>query len=401
MNKYRLLILKRRLENIIIFPFVITGRIIALCRPLKKEYRVFFFFPFYHTGGAEIFNMRLTHAVGGKDTIVFFTRKSVNNRFYSDFEQSGCTLKDISRYTDNKWLYFLNLIFRGIITGYINSQKNRPIIFNGQCNFGYKISPWVNKHIIQLEFIHTFCSFSYIRVPFLPYYTQTISSSEKTITDHKLFYNKWKIPAGYSERFRYILYGIELPSQKRQLLPITEFTVLFVGRGSPEKRVHIVAALAKETKAADDAVQFWFMGDVSGSVPEHLHAYCHFLGNQSDPAKIHEIYTMAHVLIITSAFEGFPLVVMEAMSRGLAVISTPVGDVPRHVKNGIHGFIIEELENEEIIIREALKYILALKKNTELLQKIAEENIRYAEENFGLPVFNSNYRHLFEEFQSN
>ena len=145
---YRLFLIKRTVEDIFIFPFILAGRVMARLKPLKKEYRIFFFFPFYHTGGVELFNMRLSHAVGGKDCIIFFTRKSVNKRFYKEFEQSGCVLKDISKYTDTKWLYFLNLIFRGIITGYINSQQEKPVVFNGQSNFGYKISPWVNKRII-------------------------------------------------------------------------------------------------------------------------------------------------------------------------------------------------------------------------------------------------------------
>ena len=167
---YNLLQIKRSVENIFIFPFILVGRLFAVISPLKKEYRVFYFFPFYHTGGAELFNMRLTHAVGGEDCIIFFTKKSKDDRFYKEFKESGCVIKDISKFTDNKWLYFLNLIYRGIISGYINSQKTNPIIFNGQCNFGYKISPWISKHIKQLEFIHTFSSFSYIRVPFLSFY---------------------------------------------------------------------------------------------------------------------------------------------------------------------------------------------------------------------------------------
>jgi hypothetical protein len=40
--------------------------------PLKKEYRVFFFFPFYHTGGAEKVHAQIANATGGNDCIIFF-----------------------------------------------------------------------------------------------------------------------------------------------------------------------------------------------------------------------------------------------------------------------------------------------------------------------------------------
>src|SRR5688572_13176320 len=373
------------------------GRLAAFIHPVKKEFRIYFFFPFYHTGGAELFNMRLTHAVGGEDCIIYFTKKSVNDRFLNEFRNSGCTIKDISKYTDNKLLYFLNLVFRGIITGYINSQKTRPVIFNGQCNFGYKISPWVSKKIIQLEFIHTFCSFSYIRAPFLPFYHLTISSSEKTIEDHKKFYTQRNVPAIFAKKFKYILYGIELPDKAERTITGEPFSVLFVGRGTPEKRVQIAGNLAKTVREKDPTIQFVFMGDIASAMPVHLHSYCIFLGNQTDPAKIHQIYCGSHILIVTSLFEGFPLVVMEAMARGLAIISTPVGDVPKHVKAGTNGFIIDELLNEDEIVNQGSKYILELKNNNNLLMSIAGSNIRYACKHFGLDTFNSNYQNLFKE----
>lgn len=381
-------------EGVFIFPFIIIGRIIAKIKPLDKEYRLFFFFPFYHTGGAELFNMRLAHAVGGKDAIIFFTRRSVNDRFYKEFEQSGCELKDISKYTDNKWLYFFNLVYRGIITGYINSQQHKPIVFNGQSNFGYKLSPWVNRNIRQLEFIHTFSSFSYIRVPFIPFYTETISSSEKTINDHLAFYRKWSVPNEFTERFRYILYGIDLPTAREKIVSPAHLSVLYAGRGGPEKRVHLIAEMAKRAKEKDNSIQFLFMGDVKSAIPENLRSYCILLGNQSDPDRINEIYSQSDILLITSLFEGFPLVVMEAMARGLAIISTPVGDVPKHVKNGINGFIIEELNDEEKIVALGLNYILELRNNKARLQEMAKANIGYASAHFGVDKFNAAFREL-------
>ena len=132
---YRLLLIKRFIEDIFIFPFILLGRLAASKYPLKKEYRVFFFFSFYHTGGAEKVHAQIAAATGGNDCIIFFTRKSDNDRFLNDLKNTGCEIKDISKFTDNKWLYFLNLIYRGIITAYINKQKLTPVVFNGQCNF--------------------------------------------------------------------------------------------------------------------------------------------------------------------------------------------------------------------------------------------------------------------------
>lgn len=340
--------------------------------------------------------MRLSNAVGGNDCIIYFTRKSQNERFYKEFEQSGCVIKDISKYTDNKFIYFMNLIYRGIISTYINSQNNKPVVFNGQCNFGYKISPWIRKEIPQLEFIHTFCSFSYIRVPFIQYYKHTISSSKKTIDDHKAQYNKFGIAQAYADRFKFILYGIELPAKEFRQFDKKDITVLFVGRGSAEKRVYLIAAIAKEMSNINPAIKFEFMGDVKGAISQDLQQYCYFWNNQTDQQKIHFIYKSADILILTSIFEGFPLVVMEAMARGLAIISTAVGDVPVHVKDEENGFVIQDIGNEKEIIQKGIICINRLSEDRELLKKISDNNIEYAFKNFGLKTFTENYKTLFE-----
>src|SRR3954465_2877502 len=106
---YNKLLLKRRVEDIFIYPFILVGRSIAFFMPLKEEYQIFLFFPFYHTGGAEKFNVALANALAEKKAIIFFTRKSVNNTFLEEFKRSGHKIVDIHLRTDNKWIHFVNL----------------------------------------------------------------------------------------------------------------------------------------------------------------------------------------------------------------------------------------------------------------------------------------------------
>ena len=46
------------------------------------------------------------------------------------------------------------------------------------------------------------------------------------------------------------------------------------------------------------------------------------------------------VLVFPSLFEGFGLVILEAMSRGLVVISTPNTAAPDVITDGIDGFVV-------------------------------------------------------------
>ncbi|TBR19072.1 MAG: glycosyltransferase [Chitinophagaceae bacterium] len=398
---YRLLVLKRILENIILFPFILLGRLFALMKPLKKEYNVFFFFPFYHTGGAENVHAQISKATGGSNSIILFTRKSADSRYMIQFQDSKCDIKNISAFTDNKWLYFLNLIFRGIISGYINKQKKKTIVFNGQCNFGYKLSPWVKKNITQVELIHSFNSFSYIRIPFIQFYRKTIMISRKSIEDHRLLYNRYRIPEVYFENITYIQNGISISKYEQiKKEANNKLTVLYSGRGSKEKRIHLFAQIAQVINTQFPEIQFEILGDVSNYLDISNFSFIKFWGNQFDDEKINSIYQNANILLLTSDTEGFPLVIMEAMAASCAIISTPIGDIPLHIRNEENGFLLQSVTNEKLIIEESVSFILRLHREKELLNQIANTNFIYAQAKFGLKDFKTAYRNLFSDLKN-
>ena len=99
---------------------------------------------------------------------------------------------------------FHESFYRGMITGYINNQTQKPIVFNGQCNFGYKISPWIKRNIPQVELIHSLNTFSYIRIPFLPFIAKTVMISQKRIEDHKELYTRYNIPSHFLNKIVHI-----------------------------------------------------------------------------------------------------------------------------------------------------------------------------------------------------
>src|SRR5688572_24785321 len=177
MMNFRSFLKKRKLEDIIIRIFVRIGRDIAFKNPLQEEFDIYFFFPFYHTGGAEKVHATLANSFSDKKCVILFTRRSHDEGFKSSFQKSGHRILDISHYTDDKRQYWKNLIWRGVISAHINRQKKKPVVINGQSNFGYKVSPWIDTQIPQIELIHSFNSFSAIRVPFLPFYRRTVMIS--------------------------------------------------------------------------------------------------------------------------------------------------------------------------------------------------------------------------------
>jgi glycosyltransferase involved in cell wall biosynthesis len=222
--------------------------------------------------------------------------------------------------------------------------------------------------------------------------------SRNRINDHLAQYRKWGVPSHYDGKIRYIVNGIELPDKKEpRVLEDGKLKMMYVGRGTPEKRVHLAGAIASELRKQGLPVEMSFVGDVAHELDSDNKAHDVCFGNVDDPAVLHNLYVQrADILLITSSEEGFPMVVEEAMARGSIIIATPVGDMPVHIKQGVNGFLFSTVSDEQLIIEEAVAFIRQLLSDVKLCHTISSNNIEYAYNNFGLLNFEESYRHLIE-----
>ena len=90
-----------------------------------------------------------------------------------------------------------------------------------------------------------------------------------------------------------------------------------------------------------------------------------------------EIFEKCDILVLPSYGEGMPIVIMEAMATGNAIISTRVGSIPEIVQSE-NGFLIKP--GDKIALKES---ILALLMDKEKLIEIKEKNYKKGME-FGL-----------------
>ena len=186
---------------------------------------------------------------------------------------------------------------------------------------------------------------------------------------------------------------VQIPKKIRKKKNGHTLRILYVGRGTEEKRVHLIGEISQICHKKEMPVEFILVGDIINSIPEEHRKYCNFLGEIADEKRVSEIYDNSDILLLVSRYEGFPLVIMEAMAHGVVTISTDVGGISEHIRNGHNGFLIKN-ESEGLIVKNVCNVINELASNEHLMEKISTEAYKYANMNFNCENFCSKYRNL-------
>lgn len=91
-----------------------------------------------------------------------------------------------------------------------------------------------------------------------------------------------------------------------------------------------------------------------------------FLGWVNNEKKM-ELFNTTNIYVLPSYNEGLPISILEAMSYGNAIISTPVGGIPEIVKNKENGLLIAPGDSEQLKL--ALDFFI---ENPELIQRYGD-----------------------------
>ena len=115
----------------------------------------------------------------------------------------------------------------------------------------------------------------------------------------------------------------------------------------------------------------------------------HLLGIKSN---MQEIMCSADVFALNSTLEGMPLVLLEAMSCKLPVITTPAGGIPELVRPGLDGVVTEGYDVEEYAAE-----LLELLNNDSKRKKLGQAGKDRVEDKFSAKRIVSMYEKVFEE----
>jgi glycosyltransferase involved in cell wall biosynthesis len=386
---YKNALLKRKLEFAGMLPFVLMGKLYSTIFPLHNSTSIFLFFSSADLGGAIKVNADIAHCISAKKPLIIFSKKPKNNGYLNLFE--GFPILDLHKQIDNKLYHFVNFFYRGVLAGWINKSKN-AIVFGGETLFFYKIIPHLKKDVKRIELCHLDTWFPY-SIGFIDLITYRIFSTKKLKEDVILQYKQNNIAQHFFDRLHFIENKINIPLYVETNNPKLE--VLFVGRGAPQKRIYLIAAIAKQMNERNQPIHFSFVGDVEKVIKVDEFPYCTFYGNVKDAKLMNAIYQQSDVLILTSAYEGLPLVVMEMMAYGKVVLSTAVNGIPDYITHRQNGLLITATE-EKNIMNEGVSLLELLIEEPSLKISLGKKSRQIAIQKFNGELFCSEYNELFK-----
>lgn len=163
--------------------------------------------------------------------------------------------------------------------------------------------------------------------------------------------------------------------------------VLFMGRLDERKSPDILLRAAKEVLGDFPDANFSFGGD--GDVDRYrrlaselgISDRCEFLGWVSG-AERESSFRKASVYCLPSRNEGMPMSVLEAMSYGLASVTTPVGGIPQVIEDRTNGLLVPVGDYETLAT--VLKRLLA---DEPLKRRVGEAGRATIESRFGMKSF--------------
>lgn len=372
-----------KLKNILNFIFSIISFFTS-----SLKVKTIFFFPFYHTGGAERVHLDIVKSLGKKNSIVIFTAYSTNRHFLEDFQEFAYCF-DFKPFLKN--MYYKKIIHFFFSTiGLLNNLS----VFGCNSRYFYDILPFINNRVKKIDLLHAFTLpdkggmeiYSLSNISLLD---KRVVINKRTKNDFIKLYKEYNINEKEVDKIEVITNAIEIPNKlfnkKNDIL-----NIIYVGRIAREKRVNIIIEIGKKIK---NSINLSIYGHKEISLPDLDFFY---KSNIEDKELLNKIYNNANILLISSYREGFPMVIMEAMARGVVCISTDVGGINEHIINGYNGYLISNNQSEKEIINDFLIIINELNLNRELLDNISENAFSYAQENFSFDKFNTHYQTLLK-----
>ncbi|HQF89398.1 MAG TPA: glycosyltransferase [Methanofastidiosum sp.] len=173
---------------------------------------------------------------------------------------------------------------------------------------------------------------------------------------------------------RNYLISKDIPKEKIHILPNTidierfkpiinekKFDIISLGRLSQEKRLDIFLKIISKLNQSGLVLRVGIVGE--GEEKENLVSLSKELGLEKNvefigfKKNVEKYYQNSKIFILTSEREGLPLTIVEAMSCGIPVISSNVGDIEDIIDDGKNSFLIDQFDDVDSYVDRIVKLI--------------------------------------------
>ncbi|AEG92170.1 a-glycosyltransferase, Glycosyltransferase Family 4-like protein [Ramlibacter tataouinensis TTB310] len=202
-------------------------------------------------------------------------------------------------------------------------------------------------------------------------------------TSAEFVMNELKVPP---QRVEIVINGVPEPRAARRT-PQAVQRVLFVGNLSERKGVSDLLRALAQPALADVPLVATFAGggDVAGyrSMADRLG-----LGERvrfegwADQDQVAALLAQADVLVLPSYDEGLPLAILEALAHGVAVVCTPVGEIPHVLSDGLNARFVKP--GDAPAIAQGLADVL---RDTQLRERLERNGRALYEQRFSMSRF--------------
>lgn len=379
------------------YPFALLVLYPIVLFKKKNSSHLFFFFDRYSIGGAQRVHLDILASVADVHKKVYFTRKSKNRKLKTAFYcLPNSDNYDIHFYCDNLLIRLFSVHFFAF---YINLHPHATV-FSSNSTFFYDMLPFFYKKVYNIDLLHNFTygqkGMEFFGLANYRYLEKRLVIDRFTQSSIQEQYKKYKIDDSYFNKVQIIEFGVNLPGKldKDYDLPLR---VLYAGRGGPQKRVWLIDEVARFFIDQRSPVEFHFAGTMLNELSEKVKLNSILHGEISDEHVLNEIYRRSHVILLTSAYEGFPVFIKEGMAYGCIPIVTALEGNKTHLKHLQNALLIDTFTDERKVASEGILNIKMLISQPDLIVSLSQNAYTYARENFGKENFMKAYRNMLLE----
>ena len=316
-------------------------RSLKAIKGLGNKCDVIFVIPSYHTGGAEKVHEKIASVYfhAGYKLSFVFAEKSKNDILLSAFKSYGQVV-DLGLRYDHKYLgerigeKFLKKI---------NSIEEK-VIFTSNCRYFYNLLLEINKHKI-IDLVHAFePGVQEVNLEFknvFPKICKRVFINEQSFKAMRAYYKDNSLDTSglnliYNAPFEQVQEPLTYTEKSNHKIEVN-----FVARNSPEKSPGKAFEIAQlVTSQFPGKFKFTMIGDFDSFRDQYESIDIEIQSGLNDSSAIIDYYKKAHIVLLTSSTEGFPLVLAEAMFYSAFPISTNVGGIGFVIQQNVNGIMV-------------------------------------------------------------